>query len=77
MPAAGDGTSIVALSVSSVTSGSSAATVSPGLTSTSMTGDVLEVADVGDLDFDLCHGAPHQSNAAGAMSASIVREVAR
>ncbi len=38
VPAAGDGTSIVALSDSSVTSGSSSATVSPGLTITSMTG---------------------------------------
>ncbi len=37
-PAAGDGTSIVALSDSSVISGSSALTASPGLTCTSMTG---------------------------------------
>src|SRR5689334_7867977 len=41
-PAAGDGTSIVALSDSSVTSESSALTVSPGLTSTSMTGTSLK-----------------------------------
>ena len=38
VPAAGAGTSMVALSDSSVISGSSAATVSPGLTWTSMTG---------------------------------------
>src|SRR3954471_47137 len=38
VPAAGDGTSIVALSDSSVTSGSSSATVSPGDTMTSMIG---------------------------------------
>src|SRR6185437_1604349 len=38
MPSAGDGTSIVALSDSSVTSGSSALTAAPGSTSTSMTG---------------------------------------
>ena len=37
-PAAGDGTSIVALSDSSVINGSSALTASPGLTCTSMTG---------------------------------------
>ena len=37
-PANGDGTSIVALSDSSVTSGSSSATVSPAETSTSITG---------------------------------------
>ena len=38
MPANGAGTSIVALSDSSVTSGSSGATLSPGETSTSMIG---------------------------------------
>src|SRR6478609_3590700 len=38
MPSAGDGTSIVALSDSSVTSGSSALTAAPGSTSTSITG---------------------------------------
>src|SRR5215470_13833476 len=38
VPAAGDGMSIVALSDSSVTSGSSGLTLSPGLTSTSMIG---------------------------------------
>src|SRR6476661_285649 len=38
VPAAGDGTSIVALSDSSVTNESSTATVSPGFTSTSITG---------------------------------------
>jgi hypothetical protein len=38
VPATGEGTSIVALSDSSVISGSSSATVSPGLTITSMIG---------------------------------------
>jgi len=38
IPAAGDGTSIVALSDSSVTSGSSGSTLSPDFTSTSITG---------------------------------------
>ena len=42
LPAAGDGTSIVALSDSSVTSGCSALTVSPGFTRTSMTGTSLK-----------------------------------
>ena len=40
-PASGAGTSIVALSDSSVTSESSALTVSPGFTRTSMTGTSL------------------------------------
>ena len=42
VPAAGDGTSIVALSDSSSTSGSSTATVSPGFTITLMTGTSLK-----------------------------------
>ena len=41
-PAAGDGTSIVALSDSSETSGSSLLTASPGFTSTSITGTFLK-----------------------------------
>ena len=41
-PANGAGTSMVALSLSSVTSESSALTLSPGLTSTSMTGTSLK-----------------------------------
>ena len=41
-PASGDGTSIVALSDSSVISESSFLTLSPGLTSTSMTGTSLK-----------------------------------
>ena len=49
MPAAGEGTSIVALSDSSVTSESSAATVSPGFTSTSMTGTSLKSPMSGTL----------------------------
>ena len=48
MPSAGDGTSIVALSDSSVTSASSAFTVSPGLDQHFDHRHVLEVADVGD-----------------------------
>ena len=42
VPAAGDGISIVALSDSSVTSGSSGFTTSPGFTSTSITGTSLK-----------------------------------
>src|SRR5262245_24631772 len=42
VPAAGDGMSIVALSDSSVTSGSSGLTLSPGLTRTSMIGTSLK-----------------------------------
>src|SRR5688572_27646182 len=42
VPAVGAGTSMVALSDSSVTSGSSTATVSPGLTWTSITGTSLK-----------------------------------
>ena len=42
MPAAGDGTSIVALSDSSEMSGSSAFTVSPAFTNTSMIGMSLK-----------------------------------
>ena len=42
LPAAGDGTSMVALSDSSVTSGCSASTVSPALTRISMTGTSLK-----------------------------------
>jgi hypothetical protein len=41
-PCAGDGMSIVALSDSTVTSGSSGLTVSPGFTSTSITGTSLK-----------------------------------
>ena len=49
VPAAGAGTSIVALSDSSVTSESSAATVSPGFTKTSMTGMSLKSPMSGTL----------------------------
>ncbi len=49
MPAAGDGTSMVALSDSSVTSESSAATASPGFTSTSMTGTSVKSPMSGTL----------------------------
>src|SRR5205823_5971767 len=48
-PADGDGTSIVALSDSSVTSGSSGLTVSPVLTNTSMTGTSLKSPMSGTL----------------------------
>src|SRR5437879_5014649 len=49
VPAAGEGTSIVALSDSRVTSESSAFTVSPGLTKTSMTGTSLKSPMSGTL----------------------------
>src|ERR1700694_1223828 len=49
VPAAGEGTSIVALSDSNVTSESSAFTVSPGLTKTSMTGTSLKSPMSGTL----------------------------
>ena len=52
VPAAGAGTSIVALSASSVISGSSAATVSPGCHMDLDDGYIVEVADVGDLDLE-------------------------
>jgi hypothetical protein len=49
VPARGDGTSIVALSDSSVTSGSSTLTVSPGFTNTSITGTSLKSPMSGTL----------------------------
>jgi hypothetical protein len=49
VPAAGEGTSIVALSDSSVSSGSSGFTLSPGLTSTSITGTSLKSPMSGTL----------------------------
>jgi hypothetical protein len=49
VPAAGEGTSIVALSDSSVTRESSAFTASPGLTNTSMTGTSLKSPMSGTL----------------------------
>ena len=60
-PSTGEGTSIVALSDSSVTSGSSGATVSPGGDVDLDDRDVVEVPDVGDLDLghvgrDVRHG---------------------
>ena len=48
VPGNGDGTSTVALSDSSVTSGASLATTSPGLDEDLDDRDVLEVPDVGD-----------------------------
>jgi hypothetical protein len=51
-PAALDGTSIVAFSVSSVTSGVSTATVSPAFTSTSMTSTSLKLPRSGTRIFD-------------------------
>ena len=51
-PAAGEGTSIVALSDSSVISASSGATSSPGGDEDLDHRDVGEVADVRDLDLD-------------------------
>ena len=53
MPAAGDGTSIVALSDSSVTSESSGFDDVARLDEDLDDRDVLEVADVGDFDFML------------------------
>ena len=47
----GDGTSIVALSDSSVSKGSSALTVSPGFTEILDDRNILEVADIGHFDF--------------------------
>ena len=49
VPSTGDGTSIVALSDSSVTSDASFATGSPGFTSTSMTGTSLKSPMSGTL----------------------------
>ena len=57
VPAAGEGTSIVALSDSSVTSESSAFDDVARLDEDLDDRDVLEVADVGDLDLDCAHGA--------------------
>src|SRR5690348_3864516 len=54
VPAAGDGTSIVALSDSSVTSGSSTLTVSPAFTNTSMTGTSLKSPISGTLTSCVC-----------------------
>ena len=56
VPAAATGTSIVALSDSSVTSESSAFDRIARLHEDLDDRDVLEVADVGDLDFDRAHG---------------------
>ena len=52
MPAPGDGTSMVALSDSSVTSDSSFLTVSPAFHQHLDHRDVLVIADVRHLDFD-------------------------
>ena len=49
MPAAGDGTSMVALSDSSVSSGSSALTAAPSATCTSITGTSLKSPMSGTL----------------------------
>ncbi len=64
-PADGAGTSIVALSDSSVTSGSSAFTVSPGLTKTSMIGTSLKSPMSGTLTVATL-GAPAVEAGAGA-----------
>ena len=53
MPPNGAGTSIVALSDSSVTSGSSAATLSPGRDQQLDHRYLVEVPDVGDRDFSV------------------------
>ena len=72
-PAADDGTSIVAFSVSSVISGVSSATVSPGLTSTSMTSTSLKSPRSGTSRLWLTARPP----AALATSASFSREEGR
>ena len=51
-PSSGDGTSIDALSDSSVINGCSVVTGSPGFTSTSITGTSFEVANIGYFDFN-------------------------
>ena len=62
VPAAVDGTSIVALSVSSVTSGVSTSILSPTLTSTSTIGDLVEIAEIRNGQIDLAHDmAPSRS----------------
>src|ERR1700676_3021384 len=66
-PAEGEGTSMVAFSDSSVTSESSAFTVSPGLTRTSITGTSLKSPMSGTLTSILCAAA------AGALAASSFR----
>src|SRR5208282_1158755 len=60
-PAAGAGTSMVALSDSSVTSESSAFTVSPGLTKTSMTGTSLKSPISGTLTSIVLIAAPKKT----------------
>ena len=56
VPARGDGTSIVALSVSSVTSGSSAAIRSPGFDVHLDDVDGGKIPELGDPHFDSAHG---------------------
>src|SRR5438876_5126817 len=72
VPAAGEGTSIVALSDSSVTSESSAFTASPGLTKTSITGTSLKspmsgtltsIVLIGAFSFDRGHGGAEKVSA--------------
>ncbi len=57
-PASGDGTSMVAFSVSSVSSGVSTCTLSPTFTSTSMTATSLKAAQVGHLNVFGGHADP-------------------
>jgi hypothetical protein len=62
-PSTVEGTSIVALSDSSVAIASSTLIVSPTLTNRSMTGTLVEIADVRDLDFnDLAHVVSPQTD---------------
>src|SRR6266568_4105711 len=72
VPAAGAGTSIVALSDSRVTSESSAFTASPGLTKTSITGTSLKspmsgtltsIVLIGAFSFDRGHGGAEKVSA--------------
>src|SRR5450432_3015883 len=74
-PAAGEGTSIVALSDSSVTSESSAFTVSPGFTRTSMTGMSLKSPMSGTLTWIMLT-TTFRAALAPAYSLDVPREVA-
>ena len=78
VPAAVAGTSIEALSVSSVTSGVSTSTASPAFTSTSTTVDVVEIADVGDGEIDAAHGtaSSRPRGSASACASQVVKRAA-
>src|SRR5207249_5945303 len=71
VPADGAGTSIVALSDSSVTSGSSGFTASPGLTKTSMTGTSLKSPMSGTLTGTMPAGPPAAEGVGGLAASSL------